>query len=540
MIEDFYPTPKSLIYKMLQGVKWNELDSILEPSAGKGDICDLVKTRVDNYSRRENIIDVIEINPDLQHVLRGKGYNLIQDNFLAFETSKCYDLIIANFPFSNGDEHLRQALRLLEKNGGQLVCLVNAETIRKQHTKLRQDIDRKLTDLGATIDFLPGEFLQAERPTDVEVALIRVNVEIQPTFSVVLEELKRATEKEAGERPETQVVEHDFKSAMVARFNLECNVGAKLIDEYFALVPHMMDRHRQKDASNDYSSPLIELKVKDARGRDSRSELINSYLAGTREKYWQILIKDPRYTGQYTSNIVEDLQRKLKELRNCDFNLFNIEQLAKDLQSRVTKGVEDAILKLFDTLSRKFAWDESIHQKNVHYYNGWKTNQSWKINRKVIIPMNGICANYSRGYRFDYHVQQELADMVKVFNYLAPEKVHVGRLVGNTMQAAENCQNFTNVDFRYFEATFYKKRTCHIKFKDPDLLDKFNIFGSQRKGWLPPSYGRKSYDEMDKDERDTVDTFQGKEKYEQVMKNPNYYIVEDAAGLLSSGDEENL
>jgi len=539
MLEDFYPTPKTLICKMLQGVKFDELTSVLEPSAGKGDICDVIKTRTETYSRRPNIIDVIEISPDLQHVLRGKGYNLIQDDFLTFETSKCYDLIIANFPFSGGDEHLRQALRLLAKNGGQLICLVNAETIRKQHTKLRQDIARKLTDIGSTIEFLPDEFLKAERPTGVEVALIRVKVKIEPTTSVVLDELKRAAAYAASDAEQEQVIERDFKSAMVARFNMECQIGAKLIDEYFALRPHMLDRHRSKNDGNnhDYSSPLIELKVKDCGGRESRSSLINSYLSGTRQKYWQILINDPRYTGQYTTNIIDDLHRKLTELRNCDFNLFNIEQLAKDLQSRVTKGVEEAIVKLFDTLSRKFAWDESIHQKNVHYYNGWKTNQCWKINRKVIVPMNGISANYSSKYTFGYHIQQELADMVKVFNYLAPEKVHVARLVGDSMETAERNQTFTNVDFRYFEATFYKKRTCHIKFKDPDLLEKFNIFGSQRKGWLPPAYGKAAYEDLTVEDKEVIDTFQGKEKYEQVMKNPDYYIVEDAAGLLGSGEE---
>ena len=34
----FYPTPESLVDKMINKVDWNNVTSILEPSAGKGDI----------------------------------------------------------------------------------------------------------------------------------------------------------------------------------------------------------------------------------------------------------------------------------------------------------------------------------------------------------------------------------------------------------------------------------------------------------------------------------------------------------------------
>ena len=35
---EFYPTPENLIEKMLSGIDWNYIHTILEPSAGKGDI----------------------------------------------------------------------------------------------------------------------------------------------------------------------------------------------------------------------------------------------------------------------------------------------------------------------------------------------------------------------------------------------------------------------------------------------------------------------------------------------------------------------
>ncbi|MCC5302480.1 hypothetical protein, partial [Staphylococcus aureus] len=84
---------------------------------------------------------------------------------------------------------------------------------------------------------------------------------------------------------------------LVARFNLECEAGAGLIDEYFALKPHILNQLPKRGDTSDYSSPLIELKVKDCNSREGRSNLVNAYLSGVRYKYWQTLINDPRYTG---------------------------------------------------------------------------------------------------------------------------------------------------------------------------------------------------------------------------------------------------
>ena len=63
-----------------------------------------------------------------------------------------------------------------------------------------------------------------------------------------------------------------------------------------------------------------------------------------------------------------------------------------------------------------------------------------------------------------------------------------------------------------------------------------NSFGIARLGnggkddlkllWLPPSYGRKKYEDMDEKERAVIDDFQGKEDYEKVMQNPSNYVIE--------------
>lgn len=53
---DFYPTPKRIIDKMLTGIDFKTISSVLEPEAGKGDIVDEVvnKFKYCTYSYNKN------------------------------------------------------------------------------------------------------------------------------------------------------------------------------------------------------------------------------------------------------------------------------------------------------------------------------------------------------------------------------------------------------------------------------------------------------------------------------------------------------
>ena len=530
--KDFYPTPKPLIATMLQDIDLREMKYILEPSAGKGDICDYIKEKA--YFKSDNDIDVIEIEPDLQTILKEKEYNLVFDNFLSFNTNKVYDLIIANFPFSDGDLHLQKALSLIEKNGGTLICLVNAETIKNPYTNLRQILVQKLNEYKASIEYLADQFTDAERKTNVEVALIRLAIEKGTEESLLLANLKKAeVTKVEDEYEQKSLVDNNFIKALIIRFELECKIGLKLIDEYLSLKPYLMDKIERNGQEPEYSATIIDLRIKgtSAYGNSTKKEYVNCYLSEMRKKYWELFIQNPRFYSKYTTNILSELDRKLTELKDYDFNEFNIKSLMTEMNLKIVKGIEDSIIKLFEELSCKFHYNDEYSQ-NVHYFNGWKTNKGYRINHKVILPINGF-SSWNKE-QIDYHyINGRISDMVKIFNYLGQELKDVPQLVGNSLRLAENVGNCKTIDMHYFDVTFYKKGTCHIRFKNKELLDKFNIFGSQRKGWLPPSYGKKHYSEMTKEERNVVDEFQGEEEYEQVMIAPENYIIESKQLLLS-------
>lgn len=529
--KDFYPTPDNLIERMISGLKLDSSSEILEPSAGKGNICDYVNRRYSGYNRTVKI-DVIEINEDLRSILKGKNYRVIHDDFLTFQTNKRYDLIIANFPFSNGDEHLLKALQLIQQNGGKLRCLINAETLKNLYSLSRKILFNLLTEIGAEIEYLEDQFLDAERKTKVGTALIKAEVYKEKQNSIILDSMRKSLSVEYDDSDSSSaLVERDFIKRILVNFDLEQKAGIKLIEEWFALKPHIQSAIKTDDSF--YSSELIKLSVEG--GYKTLSSFVNGYIEGLRRKYWRVLIKNPSFSRRYTSKIIKELDEKLTELGQYDFTKFNITELEKELATKISKGIEDAIMKVFDDFSFQYHWHD--YSKNIHYFNGWKTNKAHKINQKIILPINGFSAYDTEKKRLDdYYIREKFIDIIKIFDYLAEDQTNVRLLVGNSLDEANSRSDFRAIDFRYFDVTFYKKGTCHIQFKNLELLDKLNIFGSQRKQWLPPFYGKIPYEEMNSEEKRVIDEFQGKDEYKKVMENKEFYLVESKENLqLTSG-----
>ena len=172
--KNFYPTPDALVGRMIARIK-NLPRLILEPSAGKGNITDALKKRYESRFNHGPEIMAIEIDPELQACLRGKGVKLLDSDFLAYTGPDKFDLIIANPPYDNGHKHLLKMVDILYR--GQIICLLNAETIRNPYTNERKQLVQRLDELGAYIEFIPNAFHDAERQTDVEVALIDIFVD---------------------------------------------------------------------------------------------------------------------------------------------------------------------------------------------------------------------------------------------------------------------------------------------------------------------------------------------------------------------------
>lgn len=533
--KDFYPTPKWVADKMLERIDWLMVGSVLEPSAGKGDLIEWINKAYekDNYRRygnRKLDIDCVEIQPELQHILKGKGYRVVHNDFMSFDTFKRYSLIISNPPFSQGAKHLLKMLDMQERGGG-VICLLNAETLKNPYTAERKVLLQRLEDLGADIEYIEGAFEEAERKTDVEVAVVKVMIPEKERVSFIFEETLRKArdlgykEKEAEESAE--LAENDFIKVIIQQYRVEVEAGVRLIDEYNAMAPKILSEFR-KDGSN--SGSILALCFNNYK---NERVTYNGFVTAVRRKYWSALFNNPKFTGQLTSSLLQDFRERVEELAHYDFSEYNIFTIREEMSKRVVKGVEDAIVSLFEELSNKYHWlDET--SKNIHYYNGWKTNKSWIINKKVIIPLRGYDQFWGKFSLDKWEVVGKLSDIEKGLNYLDGGLTDSIDLRATLQKAQEDGQT-KKIKLKYFTVTFYKKGTCHIEFTNEELLKKFNIFGSQHKGWLPPSYGKKGYEEMNEEEKAVIDEFEGEQEYRKVMGNTGYYICDTNSLLMLEG-----
>lgn len=96
---DFYPTPKELGKKMLQGIDLGFISTVLEPSAGKGDLIRCLAEESIAQEHRYNPhtlnVDAIEIDPYIRSILKyefgSARQQEIQHTLRGFEDRTRYD-----------------------------------------------------------------------------------------------------------------------------------------------------------------------------------------------------------------------------------------------------------------------------------------------------------------------------------------------------------------------------------------------------------------------------------------------------------------
>jgi hypothetical protein len=580
-LNQFYPTPAKLADKILEGVDWEMVDSVLEPSAGKGD---LIYAALKSFSRISKRgfgkglnIDVIEIDPYLRAIIKenhasewrnslkarikeigdveygsmfyqekndieyfsdaiySSKVNVIHDNFLSYRGFKNYQLIVMNPPFAEGDLHLLKALEI-QKNGGSIVCLLNSETIKNPYTNSRKMLTSELDKHDADITFVNSAFRNAERRTDVEIAIVRVNIP-QPTekHSYIWERLERAESQIPHEDYEvTDLVAGDYIEQAIKLFNIEVKASLELIEQYEALRPYILESLEPKQYSN---NAILTLTVGSDSNYSQRVE-VNEYLEQTRLKYWKHLFTNEKFVGKLTTNLCEEWMRSVDKMKDYDFTMFNIRTVMHEMNSQIVDGIKSSILALFDKLTAEHSYFPEF-QQNIHLYNGWKTNKAHKIGKKSIIPIHGMFSSYKwKKEIFDeYTAYNVLIDIEKVFDYLNGSKTDERYL--RTIIREANVKGITrNIPLKYFDIDLYKKGTMHIKFHDMELIDKMNIYAARNRNWLPPSYGRVKYSEMTTEEQEVVDSFQGEAEYEKVLARSDYYLAEPTQSMAMLTDGE--
>ena len=132
---DFYATPINVIKNLLNNIDLNKYgDKVLEPSAGNGNICRIVKSYYPNKS-----VTALEIREEELESLTQCSDEVIIDDYLKIDMKSKYSIIIGNPPYSKAVEFVNKSLELLEKNGVLIFLLRTAFLESKSRYKFWQE-----------------------------------------------------------------------------------------------------------------------------------------------------------------------------------------------------------------------------------------------------------------------------------------------------------------------------------------------------------------------------------------------------------------
>jgi len=503
---DFYPTPSEIADELVDGMlnKYGQ-GTILEPSAGSGNLCKALERASSKMNRYNNVncyINCIEISANLRAILKDNGYNVVHDDFLTFKPHTYYDGIVMNPPFSLGAKHLLKALEIMQ-DGGKVHCILNAETLRNPYTNERKYLVQQLSKYNAEIKYMQNAFLDAERKTDIEIAVVKVDIPKPSKESRIYIELQREKEVRDNESPEYYaLVNADPIKAAIERYNMAADGIKKLYDEFNAIAPFIGTCYE----GDNHPTTIMSISV------DYHTAIHN-----LRGMYWRKLFELPQIRNSLTNTMLSDYNKRLKELEEYEFSMYNISAIRQEIAANLVSGIKSELIKLFDNWTNLHYNKE--YSKNIHYFNGWCTNNAYKVCDKVIFHCNAFDC-WDNKFRH-YQVEDNLRNIERVLHFLDTngQDYNADELRQILIQA-EKDDNYHKIPFKYFTATFYKKGTCHIEFTNKDILKSFNAFACQHKGWLPPSYGKKYYDDMDSPEKDIVNSFEGKDSYDDsVVRN---------------------
>lgn len=459
---EFYPTPTPVIQRMiapiiagLNGRRSFKLDgfNILEPSAGKGNILDALVT---HYNANIERLYAIEINPELRVLLSGKGYRVIGSDFLSYDDAYHFDYIIMNPPFSRGLEHLLHAWDVVGA-GGQVVCLLNSETLRNPHTEGRKLLLRTIQQYGR-FEYVGQVFTDAERKTGVDCAVVWL---AKPAAS-------RNYFDGATFAQESKIDDPEF----VANPLVQSNVFEALVQRYKAAAARLVQRHQLDAEYNFYTEGIVKSYDR------PQAPTLNAELNTLKAAFWQHIFDRTKLGEVTTSKFQAQFREQSSKMAQMQFSVENIIEVLELFLANRDSILTECIVNVFEEATR-------FHKDNTSHTEGWKSNKSWKVAPKIVLPY-GVEYTKWRTWSVVWRRREFFADLDKALCMIDGKKFSEIQRLDNSI---DNRLKALNADSRleyadpfsseFFEVRIFKKGTVHIKFLDKSLLDRFNVAATE-------------------------------------------------------------
>lgn len=474
----FYPTPPGLMIHAWHKFKNRNFVRVLEPSAGKGDLLEHLKEERYYHNIK---VDVIELNLSHHPILREKKYRVVDTDFLKFQSRVSYSHIIMNPPFNQGVDHVLHAWDLLRD--GEIVAIINAETVRNPCTKKRQflvDLIQKHGD----VEFIEDAFMDpdTQRKTEVEIALVHLireyRFEIDLTRFGLTEEHR--DEHEITPRQDLALPQSTIRNTVIA-FNaavraMEESVKASAEAGYYA---SLIRAKRPVEPSDDDDEDIRQTNIAHIPFADVRDTISEEY-DRLKESAWRHVLDSYDFTSRFSRKVRQDIQHQLDDLIQMEFTEENVYALLEGLLASKTELDMQVLEEIFDEITK-------YHSENREHYMGWKSNDKHRLGFRIrstrfILPS---MANWDHS-GLSYDADNLFQDIDRAFAMLDGKAEPDFGLLDLSRSYDRKLPQGERLESDYFDVRFYSGiGTLHFFPKRKDLIDRLNRIVGSRRQWLP-------------------------------------------------------
>ena len=481
--QQFYPTPQWLARKMWDRFENRNFVRVLEPSAGNGALID---ARPRGLARRWRV-DAIE--PDARHhaVLKEKGAAVVGLDFMEFSGGALYSHIILNPPFSQGARHVLKAWDCLFS--GEIVALVNAETVRNPHSRERQHLLKLISDHGS-VEFIADAFKGegVEREANVDVALIHLvkKADVADLVGDLMSELRRDREdhRDPGniELPRELAIPQSAIENEVRAFRAAVQASRDAI----------LATHRAAYYSRLLGETMAQLRSDGTTRRTPKrdGEIIAEIRADFASRYdelkdraWTQVLTSTAVRNRLSANARKHLEAEFETIKQLEFTASNVYGFLAGLAASGSELQLMMACEVFDLISR-------YHTGNGVYYMGWKSNDRHRVcgmrlrTSRFIIPGHQT-HSYESGPRWE--TREMLDDIDRVFALLDGKTEPDRSMVEVMQEQFEQARKGERLSADYFDLRYYPGiGTLHFFPRRADLVDRLNRIVGRHRQWLPP------------------------------------------------------
>lgn len=479
----FYPTPKALAEKAWSKFQNRDFVRVLEPSAGAGDLADACPRRY--HHGRNATVDCVEIDPAKHPSLRDKGFNVVGSDFMRFEGAAHYSHIIMNPPFAQGAQHVLHAWQSMWD--GEIVAILNAETVRNPFSKERQMLVRIIEQHGE-VEFIEGAFATDEtlRKTDVDVALVYLRKQAPQSDLVgnLIDEMDEDRMSGAGlagnyrDGGEIMLTQSAIETA-VETFNLAVKAAreAVLAEARATRYAGMLGR-TMAEIQGDKVSPAKE----SASVSFVQTETFKRY-SDLKDRAWTGILRGTQVTSRTSRNVQKQIEAQFEQIKAMEFTYENIHGFLAGLISSQGNINTQMMLDVFDLITR-------YHTDNAVWYKGWVSNDrqrtcGMRIKMTRFILPGHSTESWQKSLNWDS--RQLLQDFDKAFAILDGKQMPAYGLGDAFDRQFEALKKGSRISTDYFDVRYYPGAgTIHFFPRKKDLIDRLNRIVGRERQWLPP------------------------------------------------------